>query len=65
MDPNPDEKGGRGKEKGGSDMDVTGRSRQSLYSCANCGAQNYVDPNWTWFTCWKCELKKPLPLPGH
>lgn len=59
------ENGGRGEEKENGGADAGGRSRQVIYSCFNCGAENYVDPNWTWFTCWKCDMKKPLPLPGH
>jgi hypothetical protein len=58
------EKGGRGEEAQSGDAEVGGRSRQLLYSCFNCGAPNYVQSDWTWFTCWKCNLQKPLPLPG-
>jgi len=61
MDAN--EKGGQGQEPGKAE--VSGRAQQLLYTCFNCGAQNYVDPDWTWFTCWKCNLQKPLPLRGH
>ena len=59
------ERGGPGKEAADSGAEAGGRGRQSLYTCFSCGAQNYVDPDWTWFSCWKCQLKKPLPLPGH
>ncbi|MEY2518589.1 MAG: hypothetical protein QOF24_348 [Verrucomicrobiota bacterium] len=59
------ESGGRGREKESDGAEVAGRGRQALQTCFNCGAENYVDPNWSWFTCWKCALKKPLPLPGH
>jgi hypothetical protein len=57
--------GGRGREKESGGAEVAGRAGQSLQTCFNCGAQNYVDANWSWFTCWKCALKKPMPLPGH
>jgi hypothetical protein len=57
------ERGGAGQEPGKSE--VSGRTQQLLYECFNCGAQNYVDPDWTWFVCWKCGLQKPLPLRGH
>jgi hypothetical protein len=57
------EKGGRGMKE--SPGEASGRGRQSLYSCFNCGAQNYVDSDWTWFTCWQCNLQKPVPLPGR
>ena len=64
-DENPDGKGGAGKEKDESEgAQVSGRGRQLIYTCFQCGAQNYVDPNWTWFTCWRCEFKKPVSLPG-
>jgi hypothetical protein len=64
-DTNSEGKGGIGKEKGASDdSQVSGRSRQVVYTCFQCGAANYVDPNWTWFTCWKCNFQKPVPLPG-
>ena len=63
-DQNPDGKGGAGEEKGEGDRaQVSGRARQLIYTCPQCGAQNYVDPNWTWFTCWRCEFKKPVSLP--
>jgi hypothetical protein len=65
MDTNPAEKGGRGQERGADGAEASGRSAQSVYTCISCGAQNYFDPNWSWFTCWKCNLQKPLPLPGH
>jgi hypothetical protein len=35
------EAGGRGK-------------RMLLYTCFNDGAGNYIDPSWTWFSCWRC-----------
>ncbi len=25
-----------------------------VYICFNDGAVNYVDPGWTWWTCWRC-----------
>jgi hypothetical protein len=58
------EKGGRGKKEADA-AEASGRGRQLLYSCFNCGAQNYVDSDWTWFTCWQCNLQKPMPLPGR
>ena len=57
--------GGRGTQKGADAGEAGGRGAQTVYVCINCGAQNYVDPNWSWFSCWKCNLQKPLPLPGH
>ena len=57
------DKGGRGKDAPDG-AEVGGRSRQLDYTCFNCGAVNYVESDWTWFTCWKCNLQKPLPLPG-
>jgi hypothetical protein len=59
------EQGGRGTDVKTDAAEVSGRASASVYVCANCGAQNQVDPHWTWFTCWKCNLQKPLPLPGH
>ncbi|MEY2481601.1 MAG: hypothetical protein QOK24_129 [Verrucomicrobiota bacterium] len=59
------ENGGRGRETESDGAEVAGRTRQSLQTCFNCGAENYVDLIWSWFTCWKCALKKPMPLPGH
>lgn len=48
-------KGGTGKEKDdGAGAEVTGRRRMALYTCFNDGAGNYVDPSWTWFSCWRC-----------
>jgi hypothetical protein len=47
--------GGAGTEKdeaGGAE--VAGRSRKLLYTCFNDGAGNYVESDWTWFTCWRC-----------
>jgi hypothetical protein len=57
--------GGQGTERGADAGEAGGRGAQTAYTCINCGAVNYVDPNWSWFTCWKCNLQKPLPLPGH
>jgi hypothetical protein len=51
----PEGKGGVGIEKdndGGAE--AGGRGRKLLYVCANDGAGNYVDPEWKWFTCWRC-----------
>jgi hypothetical protein len=64
-DPNPDGQGGVGKEKDESTgAEVSGRGRQLVLICPQCGAQNYADPNWTWVTCWKCQSQKPVSLPG-
>jgi hypothetical protein len=49
----PDKAGGSGTEKGDSG-EAGGRGRKVLYTCFNDGAGNYVDSNWTWFTCWRC-----------
>jgi len=55
MEKKPEGKGGIGKEKDESgNAEVAGRKRQLLYTCFNDGAGNYVDPSWTWFTCWRC-----------
>jgi hypothetical protein len=59
------DKGGPGKEPDPGSTEVTGKGRQMMYTCFSCGAQNYVEADWTWFTCWKCNLQKPLPLPGR
>jgi hypothetical protein len=64
-DKNPEGNGGAGREKDVSEgAQVSGRGRQLIYTCFQCGAQNYVDANWTWFTCWQCQFKKPVSLPG-
>jgi hypothetical protein len=57
--------GGRGTETGADTSEAGGRGAQTAYTCIACGTVNYVDPNWSWFTCWKCNLQKPLPLPGR
>jgi hypothetical protein len=56
--------GGPGTKEGADAGEAGGRGAQTVYTCSNCGALNYVDPSWSWFTCWKCNLQKPLPLPG-
>lgn len=61
---NTKDKGGRGGDAP-ENAEVGGRGRQLSYACFNCGAVNYVESDWTWFTCWKCNLQKPLPLPGR
>ena len=50
--------GGLGKEKGDSaGGEVGGRGKRTvLYTCFRDGAQNYVDPDWKWFTCWRCGV---------
>lgn len=50
----PDKEGGAGSEKGGDPTEVSGRGGKLLYTCFADGAGNYVDANWTWFTCWRC-----------
>jgi hypothetical protein len=57
--------GGPGTEAGADASEAGGRGAQTAYTCVACGTVNYVDPNWSWFTCWKCNLQKPLPLPGR
>jgi hypothetical protein len=59
------DKGGRECPQPAGGAEVAGKGRQLMSTCFNCGAQNYVEADWTWFTCWKCNLQKPLPLPGH
>jgi hypothetical protein len=57
MDKTPEGKGGPGKEKEESaDAEVAGRGKQLvLYTCFNDGgAGSYIDPDWKWFTCWRC-----------
>jgi hypothetical protein len=49
----PNVEGGSGGETGSS-AEVAGRTRQLIYTCFNCGAGNYVDPSWKYFTCWRC-----------
>ena len=49
-----DKQGGKGGEQGGDQGEAGGRGRQTLYTCFNDGAGNYVSSNWTWFTCWRC-----------
>lgn len=59
------EKGGYGRQPDAAgNAEAEGRGRQLMFTCFGCGAQNTVDADWTWFTCWKCNLQKPLPLPG-
>jgi len=52
----PEGKGGKGQEKDETaGAEVAGRGkRMLLYTCFNDGAGNYVDPSWTWFSCWRC-----------
>jgi hypothetical protein len=50
----PDDAGGVGIEDP-SGNEVEGHKRRTLlYTCWNCGAQNYVDPDWKYFVCWRC-----------
>jgi hypothetical protein len=55
-DTKPEGKGGPGQEKDESaGAEVAGRGKQLvLYTCFNDGAGSYVDPDWKWFTCWRC-----------
>jgi hypothetical protein len=51
----PDETPVVGKAAPDADAEVGGRMKQLLYTCFNCGAGNYVDPNSTKpFSCWRC-----------
>lgn len=50
----PDKSGGSGKEQGGDSGEAGGRGKDSLWTCFNDGAGNYIDPNWDYFVCWKC-----------
>jgi hypothetical protein len=49
----PDKEGGSGGEKADT-SEAGGRGRKLLYTCFADGAGNYVESNWTWFTCWRC-----------
>ena len=48
--------GGAGVEKDKSPgEEVAGRGKRLLlYTCFADGAGNYIDPSWTWFSCWRC-----------
>jgi hypothetical protein len=47
--------GGAGTEKEESPgTEVAGRGKKCLYVCFADGAGNYIDPSWTWFSCWRC-----------
>jgi hypothetical protein len=47
--------GGAGLEKDDAQgAEVAGRAKRILYTCWNDGAGNYIDPAWTWFSCWRC-----------
>jgi len=51
----PDKEGGLGTESAGPETAEAGpRSKRMAYTCWNDGASNYVEPNWEWFTCWRC-----------
>jgi hypothetical protein len=54
----PQPTGGVGREKvGPEEVEVGGRKRKwILYACWSDGAGNYVDPDWGFFTCWKCGV---------
>jgi predicted RNA-binding Zn-ribbon protein involved in translation (DUF1610 family) len=53
-----------GKEKDESaGAEVAGRGKKSLlYTCYNCGAGNYIDPNSdpSAFSCWRCGNIHPV-----
>lgn len=51
----PDKPGGTGLEKDNAEPgEATPRSKRMAYTCWNDGASNFVEPNWEWFTCWRC-----------
>lgn len=51
----PDKEGGLGTENAGPETaEASPRSKRMAYTCWNDAAPNYVEPNWEWFTCWRC-----------
>jgi hypothetical protein len=56
-DKQPDGPGGIGREK---ESEVAGRGKGFIYTCWNDGAGNYVDPDWEWYTCWRCGVMSNL-----
>jgi hypothetical protein len=51
----PEKEGGPGTESPGPETaEASPRSKRMAYTCWNDGASNYVEPNWEWFTCWRC-----------
>jgi len=39
----------------GADAEAGGRGTKSmLYVCFNCGGANYIPPDVTTFSCWRC-----------
>ena len=59
----PPDKVAAGKEKDESaGAEVSGRKRSLLYTCFNCGAGNYIDPNADpmAFSCWRCGNVHPV-----
>jgi hypothetical protein len=46
--------GGMGKENPNGGSEAGGRGRQLLWTCFNDGAGNYIDPDWKWWSCWRC-----------
>ena len=37
--------------------EVEGHEKKLLiYTCMSCGAGNYIDPSWPYFTCWRCGI---------
>jgi hypothetical protein len=56
-----DDNGGVGQmDDVSKNQEAGGRAkRKVLMSYWRCGAANYVDPDWKWFTCWKCGMTYP------
>lgn len=51
----PEQPGGVGLKEDRQDSgEATLHSKRMAYICWNDGAPNYVEPNWEWFTCWRC-----------
>ena len=50
----PEGKGGMGSGAPPTEGEAEGRTRLFVATCATCGAQSYIGPEWKWFTCWKC-----------
>jgi len=48
-------KGGTGRKPMSDEAEVTGHgSGRQMVICPQCGALNYVESDWQWFTCWQC-----------
>ena len=50
----PEGNGGLGSGAPPTEGEAEGRSRLFVATCATCGTQSYIGPEWKWFTCWKC-----------